>query len=229
MMVLALGLSSNGLLAQQNAVKVSLGNAFTGSIPLSFERAVSDNQSFAVLVNIGIPKNAPAVFSNEIEGVDGTGDIRTSSFSITPEYRFYTSGEAMNGFYIAPYLKYRSWGFDFSGTFGDDNTGVDTKGKWNAVGGGAQMGYQWLIGEHFVIDWYFLGLGMTYQTLKADFTTDDLSADLQQIANDIEADLDGSPILGNGFSAVVDGNSVGGKIGFLFPNVRTGISIGVAF
>jgi hypothetical protein len=213
--------------AQDNALKISTLNLIARQVPIAYERAINEKQSFAVMVQIGLPKNAPV---NDIAGdVDGVGDIGVSGLTITPEYRFYVTGEAMDGFYVAPFLRYRNWGYDFEGQFGDDLTEVTTEGNWSAFGGGAQLGYQWLIGDHFVIDWYFLGLGLNLNRVNADFTTTAGAADLEQVAEDIREAFVDYPALGDQIATDITDGELSAAFNFLFPSFRTGISLGFAF
>ncbi|PWH82638.1 hypothetical protein DIS18_10390 [Algibacter marinivivus] len=69
-----------------------------------------------------------------------------SGFGAGVEYRFYfSSDEALNGWHAGPSLGYVSLEDDFNNSAG-----------FFTVGG--EVGHQWLIGEHFLVD-VFAGLG----------------------------------------------------------------------
>ncbi len=66
---------------------------------------------------------------------------------LTPEFRFYPKGRAIDGMYVAPYIRYQR--FDY-----EDN---DTKGNYTNLGGGALMGRQWILDSGFTMDLFFGG------------------------------------------------------------------------
>ncbi|WP_396601397.1 DUF3575 domain-containing protein [Algibacter sp. R77976] len=69
-----------------------------------------------------------------------------SGFGAGAEYRFYfSSGEALRGWHAGPSVGYFS--------LKDD---LDTSAGFFSIGG--EIGHQWILGEHFVID-TFAGLG----------------------------------------------------------------------
>jgi len=69
-----------------------------------------------------------------------------SGFGPGAEYRFYfSSGEALKGWHAGPSLGYFSLSDDFNNSAG-----------FFSLGG--EVGHQWLLGEHFLID-LFAGLG----------------------------------------------------------------------
>jgi hypothetical protein len=74
-------------------------------------------------------------------------ETKLDGFGITPEMRFYIRKNALDGFYIGPYLKYNSFGFDDG----------SSAGRYKAFGGGVSFGRQWIFRKGFVIDVFFGG------------------------------------------------------------------------
>ncbi|WP_207433738.1 DUF3575 domain-containing protein [Sabulibacter ruber] len=84
-------------------------------------------------------------------------DTRFDGIGVTPELRYFFSGNAPSGLYGAGYLRYQ----DF------DLTREDTQatGTLTSFGGGALLGYQLIVGKHFVVD-LFAGPGFNAATVK---------------------------------------------------------------
>lgn len=78
-----------------------------------------------------------------------------SGFGLIPEYRFYINDNAIDGFYLAPFLKYNNLTVK-SGGF---------KGALNIYRIGAKAGMQWLFGrnDNFVVD---LAFGAKYSVFN---------------------------------------------------------------
>jgi len=72
-------------------------------------------------------------------------DTKFSGLMVTPEYRFYPKENALNGLYLAPYLRYQN----FKVTSNED------KGSYNSFGGGAVLGRQWIYKSGFTLDLFF--------------------------------------------------------------------------
>lgn len=120
--------------AQSNAIKVNPLSAFLATINLSYETKLSD-QSTAQL----------GVFYSGVS----FGSTRYTGIGITPEYRMYVGGgEALDGLYVAPFLRYQN--------FTIKETETDSKGSLSTFGGGVILGRQWILGEAFTLD-LFIG------------------------------------------------------------------------
>ncbi|RTQ49288.1 DUF3575 domain-containing protein [Hymenobacter gummosus] len=87
----------------------------------------------------------------------GSGDNRLSGVTLTPEYRFYLSGQALDGFYVAPFVRFRSFKMTAPSNqfdqYGNPSTEIYT-GRTQTFGGGVVAGYQWLISERLTLDVY---------------------------------------------------------------------------
>ena len=134
-------LMSVGAFAQtkSNAIKINPLSAFLATGNVQYERAVSESSS----VQLG-------VFYTGVS----FGDTRFTGLGITPEYRLYIgNGEALDGFYIAPFARYQNFTITSSAT---SSSFDEAKASLSTYGGGVILGRQWLAGEAFVID-VFIG------------------------------------------------------------------------
>ncbi|MEL6589967.1 MAG: DUF3575 domain-containing protein [Bacteroidota bacterium] len=230
-------LMGGALQAQDNIVKLRLGQLGAGKAEVTYERVVSDNQSLAISVGFRIPRTVPLDnISSDTLFTSASGNSRFNGFSITPEYRFYLGSEgAPYKFYIGPYLRYRRWGYELTtnvvyednGSLEDLDVSID--GSWSAFGGGVTMGVQWLINDVVSIDWNIVGLGLMYNSIAFTGTTPDPDADWAQVVNELDEAFGEAPVLGNRFEVTEDGASASGRFGFAFPGLRSNISLGIAF
>jgi hypothetical protein len=141
--ILTMCLGTN-LKAQNNDIKVNIFSPLVRTCSFFYERGLNDNSSLQLGIYFTSWKN------------DGTG---WSGFGITPEYRYYPSGNALNGFYLAPFIRYQSitisdeyegYNFDSNGNF--TTTIQKNSATLNTFGGGFLVGHQWILGEHISID-----------------------------------------------------------------------------
>lgn len=231
-----------GLSAQKTAIKLGVGGLFVTAPNLRLEQAVGDRMSFQITASYKLPTRLNL---GAFESVSVT-DPSISGFAVVPEFRFYFGKEkagTIEGFYVAPYLKFHRYGtktntgFDYTNPQGQVIAlNPELNLNLTTIGGGIQLGYHWILGEHFSLDWHFLGLGGDAHRLKFeyDFSQDDL--DLKDVARFIrdeynaenpdspievtDEEIDEIPINGNSFAA---------RIPFALPGFRAGISIGYAF
>jgi len=213
-------------IAQKNVVRLGLGGLAARNLNFDVERAVTDNQALSLNLGILVPRSKLPF------GVDDGTDLelnRLGGISIAPEYRFYTgTKKALNGFYVAPYLKYSSYGVGASGNY--DGSDGDISAKLSTIGGGIQLGAQWLINDHFSIDWSFFGIGINRHTISVRFESNDPDVDFQGIEDDIEAELADTPdFVRNSINTESGSDYVSTKAPFFFPALRSSLSIGYAF
>ncbi len=125
LLVGALFLAFNFTNAQENVIKVNpIGLAF-GAANAGYEFTTADSQTATI---------SGLYFS--VDDISGGG--------LGAEYRFYFTGEAVNGWHAGPSLGYFS--------LSDDNESA------SIFSIGAETGRQWIIGEHFALD-LFAGYG----------------------------------------------------------------------
>jgi hypothetical protein len=75
------------------------------------------------------------------------GDTKLTGLFLTPEVRIYPKKNAINGMYIAPYLRYQNL------TLSD----AESKGTLSSIGGGLLFGRQWITKYGFTMDLFFGG------------------------------------------------------------------------
>jgi len=126
----------------KNAIKINPLSLIFATGNVSYERAVSHNQSFQL-----------GMFYS---GVSLSG-LKYSGLGITPEYRIYFAGhrEAMNGVYVAPFARYQHFSLE------DKETG--DKATYSSIGGGATIGWEKSWSSGFVLDMF---VGPSYNSGK---------------------------------------------------------------
>lgn len=84
--------------------------------------------------------------------------LRLRGYGITPEFRFYAGEKgAMNGFYVAPFLRYQHF------TLSEEKN----KGTLNTIGGGLLIGNQWRFASGINLDAF---IGPSYTSGKINVT-----------------------------------------------------------
>jgi len=119
---------------QRNVVKINPLSALIGTGAIFYERKVSDH--FA-------PQMGFAYMQWK------SGGTKLVGVMITPEARFYITGKALDGIYLAPYYRYQK----FTLTDGDNEA------SYTSNGGGLIFGRQWIWESGFNLDFFF-GAGM---------------------------------------------------------------------
>jgi Protein of unknown function (DUF3575) len=158
--VAALLLAHGQVKAQTNVVKLDIFQPIVNTAALSFERKLSESSSFQLGVSV------TANYSQDEYTYNGINSNRsTSGFGLMPEYRFYLSEKrpAMEGFYVAPFLRYQF--LRKSGEYASYNPQTGYTGyrnadaTLNAFGGGVVVGRHWIFKQRFSLDAL---LGPTY-------------------------------------------------------------------
>ena len=152
----------NGDDVPKNVIKLKPIALALGIVALQYERAFGPHISAACDVSllaysIGAAAGTPS----------GTNALsyKLTGFGISPEFRYYPANArpAPKGFFVAPFIEFYSLSVNVSGT--DATTGKDVSGSIsgiNAGGGGALLGWQFLIGNVFSID---INAGFRYLSL----------------------------------------------------------------
>jgi len=117
---------------EKNVLKVNTLSLFLATGSIFYEHKFSDLTSGQLgLAYMGV----------KIQNTKFTGLI------LTPEVRFYPKKNAIDGFYIAPYLRYQNY------TLQD----ATSKGTLSSMGGGLLFGRQWITNSGFTMDLFFGG------------------------------------------------------------------------
>ena len=138
--------------AQTSAIKLNVTSLAVGTFNGSFEHAIGDKSSFQI----------GAFYASYGK------DTEFKGFGITPEYRFYFGDKgAMQGFFVGPYVRYQN--YKLSQQSVSFNTGAiyTESATLNTFGGGVNVGYQWIFGEHFSLE-PFVRVGYNSGTPKSD-------------------------------------------------------------
>lgn len=128
--------------APKNALKLNPVSVLVKTGNVSYERAITKNQSAQL-----------GVFYSGL----GLGDFKYEGFGLTPEYRFYIGGnkEVLNGGYVAPFARYQQF------EIGDKTS--DAKAKFETMGGGFVLGWAKTSKSGFVFDIF---AGPSYNNIK---------------------------------------------------------------
>ena len=151
-----------------------------------------------------------------------------SGFTATGEYRIYGKKKgAPRGLYYAPYLRYASYKYLFDDTIDGNFANIDARAT--TFGLGAQLGYQWVIKDRFVIDWGILGAAVQRYNLSSTFTSTDDMVNFQEIQKELETQLASNNILRGTIEFNSGDSFLNAKLPFLFGGLRSYISIGMQF
>lgn len=219
-----------------NLIKTNVIPLVVGSPTLEYERIITNkitiNTSISWRPKSNFPYQSRIETLMDIDDQDGIlNNLKYGQFSITPEMRLYTRGDASKGFYIAPYLKYSRFSIGievpYSDLDQDSNSDeiIKLSGGMNAFTIGFGIGKQWHLGKSIYLDWRIIGVGYGFEkTSIAGNKGMDLQdqQDLKEILNDFEI-----PFID--FDYHVDAR--GAKVNFksLFASLRTGLSIAYRF
>lgn len=123
-----------GVSTERNVLKVNTLSLFLGTGSIFYERKLSDLTSAQLgLAYMGFKLN----------------DTKFAGLILTPEVRIYPKKNAIDGFYIAPYLRYQK--------FTVKNTTDPSEGSLTSMGGGLLFGRQWITDTGFTMDLFFGG------------------------------------------------------------------------
>jgi len=138
-LALALTLSSiaqdnTSVSSEKNVLKVNTLALLLGTGSIFYEHSFSDLTSGQLGLGFSSYK---------------IGDTKMGGLILTPEFRIYPKKDAIDGFYIAPYLRYQK--------FSLENTSSSDKGTFTNMGGGVAFGRQWITNSGFTMDLFFGG------------------------------------------------------------------------
>lgn len=216
--------------AQDHVIKTGLTGLLLGDINLGFEQKLNGRSSLQFRIgyidptlSVIIPEEA---FSPKAYNLlEANGGISTSI-----EYRFYTSKKkGLQGFYIAPYLRYLNQKMLFDDEIQGYIFSVDT--KLSTLGVGGQLGYQWIFNEIFTLDLFFFGTGLDFYKaeIKYDLDPEPPGFDYSMVTRHVDDVFTDINYLHKRITHTVKEDNHSSKLPFLFPGFRAGISVGVAF
>ena len=144
-------------LSAKNAAKVSLIPSVVGTISLSYERFIFDNQSVNIFGGLRLSNTVPKFFDIALD--DSIMESTTADYwSVGVSYRWYIDNcdeKLHTGLYVSPYFKYNDYKLNHALT-GDSNF-FNFDVEINEIGLGVQVGYLWRFHKNFAIDFLFFG------------------------------------------------------------------------
>lgn len=136
---------------EKNVLKINSLSLFLGTGSVFYERKLSDQTSGQLgLAYVGLKFQ----------------DTKFTGILLTPEFRIYPKKNAIDGFYVAPYLRYQNYTLQ---------SGVN-KGSLSSIGGGVLLGREWITKSGFTMDLFFGGHYGT-SNIKVDSGTDSFKTD----------------------------------------------------
>jgi hypothetical protein len=160
----------------KNFVKFNLTSLAVMNFSLQYERvlsrSISGALSFAYMPETNIPTYIADQVINQVDNMsdDGIGpesediirNLLISSYTITPEIRFYLGQKRYGqGFYTAFFYRYGHYELSkmpipYTNDLDEDIT-INTAGTITSHTGGFMLGYQWALGKHMCLDWQMFG------------------------------------------------------------------------
>jgi hypothetical protein len=207
----------------------------TGLIPgsLTLQGEYNFGAKRSITAKVGLPVPVRHAFEYEDKEVDF--EMKATSFGVG--YRMYLSKKYLRGLYLEPFVKYvhhQSEGVG-TGTLEEKTAVMDISNEFKAVGAGAQLGAQFIVGRQFVVDVFFLGPEINAATshLIAEETTNTLpwtAVEAEDAESTIRAFINQFPFVRNQTDIKVDqGNrTVTADFKGALPGYRVGVSVGWA-
>lgn len=119
---------------EKNVLKINTLSLFLATGSIFYEHKISDATSAQLgVAYLGFKFN----------------DTKFTGLILTPEFRIYPKKNAIDGMYVAPYLRYQNYTLS--------NTSANAKGSLTSFGGGLLFGRQWITKSGFTMDLFFGG------------------------------------------------------------------------
>lgn len=203
---------------------------YLGSMSVQGEYNLGGQRSLTA--KVGLPVAVRHAF--KYDGNDVDFDMKATS--VATGYRLYLSQKHRKGLYLEPFVKYvhhLSEGLG-AGTLEGERAAMQFTNEYKAVGAGAQLGAQFLLGKRWVIDFFFLGpeINAASNTLKATEVTHTLpwnEVEARDAEDVLRAFVDQFPFVRNRTTFTVDqtNRTVTGAFKGALPGYRAGVSVGI--
>jgi hypothetical protein len=205
----------------------------------SFEIERMLNGKNALTLGIGIPNNGSLIGKYGITASpDNFSSLDLNTMHIRAAYRHYAGKSGLpRGFYIEPYLKYQQIKSDATVNIGDNGatSSAAIKANLNTLNAGFQMGVQFMIAKRIAFDFYFLGLeagmingnvtGTPSDPTKVQDMKDKITDGIDKLPSILSDKLKVTPVTVTNASKEVNVKASSA----LYPWIRCGMSIGIAF
>jgi len=241
----------------KSVIKLNLLPIGLGDYSFQYEYAFHKNMSGALGFSF---LNLSGKLKSALVDSMGITNSKVTGWALTPEFRFYPGEkekhQAPHGFYLAPYFRYAKYNVtglypvDLPATAGSGGTPTTTpsgstvptesfnlniKSTLTTYNLGLMIGYQWIIGGHFSIDWWMIGAGRGKSKLTYDFNSSELNmsaSDQADLKKDMDTNMNSDSF--SPFSPKVTNstNAHGGNVlveGLPSVSLRSGLTIGFAF
>lgn len=218
----------------KNIVRFNLSNFLLfgpKNIILGYERVVSPNQSFSI--NLG-PAALPSLVSINTDSGSITKQSNRSGFNVSADYRFYLKREnkyrAPRGVYVGPYFMYNKTRKESNWEFVHDNRTdyVNIETNFSVVGGGLQLGYQFVFFKRMTVDLVLIGPGMAKYSFNAKIDGSIDPDERKQLFQALQQALENKY---PGMSIVLDGKEINadGRLGVTSIGYRYLVQVGFRF
>jgi hypothetical protein len=215
---------------QTNMVKAGFSDAFLGNFNLNYEKAVNQNQSVSFKLGYVKPTLSPFISETAISPPAYTLEKSKGGMNASVDYRFYIGqNESLEGFYIAPYMRWLNQKMDYADEI--DARVFDVDFRLNTLGAGAQLGYQLLIAKRISLDFYFFGAGIDYHMIhfKYQLKQQETGFDYGSIKSEVSDVFKNINYLHKKLKFDKEDDYLTTRLPFLFPGFRAGINVGIAF
>jgi len=213
----------------KNIVKINTAALLLNNASLLYERKL--NEHWTVLAGAGYRwgGSTPKAFGlGEIIVSNNTSGIR--GFSITPEIRYYFNfcecGGSPSGLYAGLYGRYTKYYGDLTFNIWNGSEYYDALVTSNLreLGGGLQLGYQFIFKQRWTVDFMFAGPRLSTYKFKADLESNDLEALVDAIEEEVNKRLEAI-----GMDPISIDPSTELEANFGFRNFRYAIGFGILF
>lgn len=228
--------TDNGF-TQVNIVKLNIPSLVFKNFYICYERTIEENRSVVLGLSYMPERKPPFLYLLSDENIykdipdNPFVNLKMNGFSITPEYRFYTTAHGMlRWFYLAPYLRYTNYWLKSDYIYEDDNkkqTDFYLKGRLTNISGGLMVGSHWSHKNFISVDWWMMGIGIMSSNLSLDISAEDLKENLSEIVEEEYTDYLGDFGKKAKYTETSD-SSVEISLKKILPHIRVGFSIGIA-
>lgn len=159
------------VVGQYSLVKFNLASSAFGSPGLAYERVKKRQFSWQVSASYHVPIMSGKGFYGPVLEEREYKDLDHSGFSVSAEYRFYTTRAKKDATkpYVAPFARYYQYNSKLG--FGQDGYDFLNDASINSITVGLQFGVQWVVRNKWSIDLTMVGAGVSSGSLKSNLTT----------------------------------------------------------
>ena len=140
---------------------------------LGYERVLTPHQSISINGGFtGLPK----IVSIDLDSISVNKESNARGYNVSLDYRFYLKKEnkylAPRGVYIGPYAFIYTFNRDNNWNYQNNGIAKDfsTQTKINIIGGGFELGYQFLFWKRITLDLVLIGPGLASYSFEAKLT-----------------------------------------------------------